>query len=222
MAEYSIAETFVSINGEGTRSGQLAMFIRFTGCNLDCSFCDTRWANKPRNDWKIRTDEQLADEVKTSGVKLVTLTGGEPLLQPHLDALTERLYQIPGVSVEIETNGSRSIAGYDRSVHRPIFTLDCKLPGSGMQDAMLYENYDHLRHEDTVKFVCGNTGDLDRANELIKKYDLTQKCHVYLSPVFGRIEPADMVSYMITHKMNDVTLQLQIHKFIWDPDAKGV
>lgn len=222
MADFSVAETFVSINGEGTRSGQLAFFIRFTGCNLNCSFCDTQWANKPRNNWNIRSDTQLANEVKASGVKLVTLTGGEPLLQPDLPFLLQKLYQIPGLSVEIETNGSIPIDQYDDWNLRPSFTLDCKLPGSGMQEAMCYDNYDHLCSEDTVKFVCGSQRDLNRAEEIIKRYQLTGKCHVYLSPVFGEIDPADMVSYMITHKMNGVTLQLQIHKVIWDPEKRGV
>lgn len=222
MAEFPIAETFVSINGEGVRSGRLAYFIRFPGCNLHCSFCDTSWATEWRNDWDYRTEDQLADEVRTSGVKLVTLTGGEPLLQPDLPVLLDKLYQIPGLFVEIETNGSRPIAQYDNVAYRPAFTLDCKLPGSGMQDAMCFDNYDHLREEDTVKFVCGSDEDLNRAEEIIRDYGLTEKCHVYLSPVFGEMDPADMVSYMITHNLNGVTLQLQIHKFIWDPEAKGV
>lgn len=222
MVEFPIAETFESINGEGTRSGQLAYFIRFPGCNLNCSFCDTSWANKPRNNWNVRSDDQLVHEVKSSGVKLVTLTGGEPLLQPDLPLLIDKLYQIPGLSVEIETNGSQSIARYDHAEPRPVFTLDCKLPGSGMQEAMLYDNYSHLCPEDTVKFVCGSETDLHRAEEIIKRFHLLEHCHVFFSPVFGRIEPADIVSYMITHKLNGVTLQLQIHKFIWDPNAKGV
>lgn len=222
MAEFQIAETFVSINGEGSRSGQLACFLRFPGCNLNCSFCDTKWANEPRGDWEIRKTDDLVDFVRKSGVKLITITGGEPLLQRGLPELLEKLYELPGTEAEIETNGSLPIERYDAVPWRPHFTLDCKLPGSGMQAHMLYENYDHLQPGDAVKFVCGSREDLDEARKVIETFQLPDRCDVFLSPVFGRIEPADMVTYMMDHGMNNVRLQLQIHKFIWDPNAKGV
>ncbi len=221
MAVYPIAETFLSINGEGTRSGQLAYFIRFPVCNLHCSFCDTRWACKD-GDWEQKTTEELVELVKSSGAELVTLTGGEPMLQPELRDLIETLTKECKVLCEIETNGSIDISEYDGPCIRPSFTLDCKLPGSGMEEHMLYSNYNHLRKTDTVKFVCGSAEDLDRAREIIDRFDLTSKCTVFLSPVFGSIEPADMVTYMTEHKMSKVRLQLQIHKFIWDPEEKGV
>jgi 7-carboxy-7-deazaguanine synthase len=100
--------------------------------------------------------------------------------------------------------------------------MDYKLPSSGCEQGMKLENFDLLTQEDTVKFVSGSLADLDRARELIQRYDLTRRCHVYLSPVFGSIEPVDMVNYMIEHSMNDVRLQIQMHKVIWDPEKRGV
>ena len=222
MSEYQIAEQFLSINGEGPRSGQLAYFIRFPGCNLNCSLCDTKWANRPGVPTEKWTDRQLAEAVRKSGAGLVTLTGGEPLLQKDLGLLLDTLAEETETLAEIETNGSIDIRPMAERVNRPYFTLDCKLPGSGMQGHMLPENYELLCPEDTVKFVCGSREDLDVARDVMNRYDLRERCHVYLSPVFGRIEPADIVEYMKEHRMNGVTLQLQIHKFIWDPDKKGV
>ncbi|MBQ1393120.1 MAG: 7-carboxy-7-deazaguanine synthase QueE, partial [Lachnospiraceae bacterium] len=104
----------------------------------------------------------------------------------------------------------------------PSFTMDYKLPSSGMEDAMCIDNLLSMKKKDTVKFVTGNFEDLDRAKEIIDKYQLTEKCNVYISPVFGKIDPADIVEYLKNNKMNYVTMQLQMHKFIWNPNAKGV
>ena len=100
--------------------------------------------------------------------------------------------------------------------------MDYKLSASGMEEHMCIENMQYLRKMDTVKFVVGSIKDLERAKEVIEKYQLTQKCHIYISPVFGKIDPADIVEFMKNNYMNDVNLQLQLHKFIWDPDKKGV
>ena len=105
---------------------------------------------------------------------------------------------------------------------RPVFTLDYKLPGSGMESSMLTDNYRFLKGEDAVKFVSGSIEDLERAEEIIRKYSLTEKCRVYISPVFGKIDPVQIVEFMIERKLNGVRLQLQLHKFIWDPDRGGV
>ena len=102
------------------------------------------------------------------------------------------------------------------------FTLDYKLQGSGMEKHMNLDNYEDLRREDTVKFVVSHKEDLDKTRQIIEEYKLTEKCNVYISPVFGRIEPVDIVNYMVEHKMNKVNMQLQMHKIIWDPEMKGV
>ncbi len=221
MAEFRVAERFVSINGEAAHAGELAVFIRFTVCNLCCSYCDTAWANAENAPYSIETEESLCDFVKASGARNVTLTGGEPLLQKELPALVKALCAIP-VRVEIETNGSQPIAALAQSPDRPVFTLDYKLPSSGMEGFMLKENYAFLQKHDSVKFVAGSREDLCRAEEVINQYDLTNRCHVYLSPVFGKIEPREMVDFMVERKLSGVRLQLQLHKYIWDPMERGV
>lgn len=218
---YPVVEKFVSINGEGRRAGELAVFIRFRRCNLNCSYCDTRWANAESAAAEMMSAGEIAGYVRSSGVKNVTLTGGEPLLQQELYRLIEPLME-SGCRVEIETNGSLPIDGLCNRKFRPSFTLDYKLPGSGMEQHMLTENYEYLTGNDTVKFVAGSRADLEKAAEIIMKYDLMEKCSVYLSPVFGSIDPAEIVDFMAENRLNDIRLQLQLHKFIWDPEKRGV
>lgn len=222
MYKYKIAETFSSINGEGTHAGQLAFFIRFTGCNLDCSYCDTKWANVPNAPYTEMTGEEILSAVQKSGIRNVTVTGGEPLIQPNIIPLLERLC---GDSryVEIETNGSADVSEVLKiKENRPALTMDYKLPSSGMESFMRTENFALLEAMDTVKFVSGSRADLERALEIIREYGLIGKCAVYLSPVFGEIEPAEIVDFMLANKLNGVNVQLQVHKFIWDPNARGV
>lgn len=221
MYVYNVAEKFVSINGEGRKAGQPAVFIRFRGCNLNCSYCDTLWANSPDCPADHMNCEEILDYIRSTGITNVTLTGGEPLIQPNIHELIDLICQ-NGFETEIETNGSVAVCEYARMKNRPSFTLDYKLPSSGMESSMNLNNYEFLGNTDTVKFVCGSNGDLERALEIIKKYDLSEKCAVYLSPVFGKIEPRKMVEFMLLHKMNGVNLQLQLHKFIWDPERRGV
>lgn len=216
-----VVEKFISINGEGTRAGELAVFIRFQGCNLRCSYCDTMWANEPDCPYESMTPEQVDAYVRSTGITNVTLTGGEPLLQKELPALLALLLRDGTLRVEIETNGAVHLAPFCGK-YRPVFTMDYKLPSSGCEGGMKPENLELLAPEDTVKFVSGSLADLERALEIIQKYDLTNRCHVYLSPVFGSIQPADMVSYMMAHHMNEVRLQIQMHKVIWDPNKRGV
>lgn len=222
MSVYNVAETFLSINGEGTRAGQLAFFIRFTGCNLSCSYCDTQWASAPDAPCTPMTEEEIYIAIKESGTSNVTITGGEPLLQEDVHSLLAFLCRDPQLYVEVETNGSIPLHPFRDIPERPSFTMDYKLPGSGMEQAMCLENFSILSRKDTVKFVCGSRDDLIRAKEIMDEYGLIDRTHVYLSPVFGRIEPAEMVEFMKQHRLNGVNLQLQMHKFIWDPNAKGV
>lgn len=218
---FPVVEKFVSINGESIRAGEPAVFIRFRGCNLKCSYCDTAWANSPDAPAQSMTAEQITGYADSTGITNVTLTGGEPMLQKELGKLTEMLIA-HGHKVEIETNGSISVKELSCAEPRPYFTLDYKLPGSGMESCMLTENYDYLGENDAVKFVVTDKDDLAKAKHIIEKYGLAEKCRVYLSPVFGKIEPAEMVSFMLENRLNNVRLQLQLHKYIWDPDRKGV
>ncbi|MDE6762108.1 MAG: putative 7-carboxy-7-deazaguanine synthase QueE [Oscillospiraceae bacterium] len=222
MHKYKIAEMFSSINGEGTHAGQLAFFIRFTGCNLNCSYCDTKWANVPNAKHTEMTADEILSEVKKSGIKNVTVTGGEPLIQPNIIHLLEMLCG-DGRYIEIETNGSADVSpALKIKENRPALTMDYKLPSSGMESRMLSDNFALLEKNDTVKFVAGSRADLERALEIIREYRLIGKCAVYISPVFGEIEPAEIVDFMLANKLNGVNVQLQMHKFIWDPNAQGV
>lgn len=221
-ASLPLVESFVSINGEGNKSGELALFLRFKGCNLNCSYCDTAWANQPDAACEYRTVSWLCELAQESGVNNVTLTGGEPLLQNNVELLIDALLRETNQRIEIETNGSVSIERWKERDQRLCFTLDYKLPGSGMEEHVRMENYAWLKPWDVVKFVCSDREDLDKARQVIESQRLTEKCSVLLSPVFGRIDPADMVEYMKAGGMRDVRLQLQMHKFIWDPNKRGV
>ena len=214
-----VVEKFTSINGEGTRAGELAVFVRFKGCKLRCSYCDTMWANEADCSYEEETPEEITNYVLATGIRNVTLTGGEPLLQKDIRKLIYLLLQA-GLRVEIETNGAVRLSEFCEE--RPIFTMDYKLPSSGCEEHMIAENMELLEINDTVKFVCGSQEDLVKALEVIQTYDLTSRCHVYFSPVFGSIEPVQMVEFMLEHQLNDVRLQIQMHKVIWDPNERGV
>ncbi len=212
---------FVSINGEGPRAGELAVFLRFCGCNLNCSYCDTRWANTDDVKYRLASAEELVEYVKSTGVKNVTLTGGEPLLQTDIARLIAQL-GTSGAEVEIETNGSVPLKDIVSLSPRPAITSDYKLPSSGMEKYMLTENFSYITIRDAVKFVIGDMCDLARAEEIIYGYGLTDRCRVYFSPVFGKINPAEIAEFMKKRKLNGVRLQLQLHKIIWEPDKRGV
>lgn len=217
---YRLAEQFISINGEGQRAGELALFLRFAGCNLRCDWCDTAWACGPDAPSEAVTAEQLAEiaaDAMQNGVKNVTLTGGEPLLQPEIGAVMRRLSGM-GLTVETETNGAVPLAAFQDC--GAVFTMDYKLPSSRMEQHMCTENFSLLRAADTVKFVCASREDVLRAKEVAERYH--PRCPMYLSPVFGRIAPAEIVDMMKEQKMGNFRLQLQLHKFIWDPQARGV
>ena len=225
---FRVVEHFISINGEGRRAGQLAYFIRFAGCNLKCEYCDTMWANEPDVKCENYTEELLYEMITGAGIKNITLTGGEPLLQPGMKELLEVLRTTRDLNIEIETNGSVDIEQFFSEQEEFIednvsFTLDYKTSASGMEDRMCLHNYEVVRSNDTVKFVVGSIDDLDTARQVIERYHLIEKgCRIYISPCFGKIEPSEIVDYMVEHKLNDINVQLQLHKYIWDPNMRGV
>jgi 7-carboxy-7-deazaguanine synthase len=222
MNSYKVVEKFVSINGEGKRAGELACFIRFAGCNLNCSYCDTSWANEPDVSASFMSDDDIVKFVIESGALNVTLTGGEPLLQKNIHRLIEAILQQTRCNVEIETNGAVSCKPYSTYGERVSITMDYKLPGSCMEKFMLVENLEYLRENDSVKFVISDEKDLKRAAEIVRIYRLDERFTVYFSSAFSRIKPADIVSFMMDEKLCRVKLQLQLHKYIWEPDKRGV
>lgn len=222
MGKFKVVEKFISINGEGRCAGELAVFIRFAGCNLNCSYCDTKWANEADAPYEILSEEEIYAYIKENNINNVTLTGGEPLLQENIRRLIRLLSKDKALRIEVETNGAVSLEEYIDIGENVTFTLDYKLPGSKMNHMMVMENYNLLRCNDTVKFVVSDREDLDKARDVIEEYKLTEKVAVYLSSSFGIIKPEDIVNYMMEHNMNKVKLQLQMHKYIWDPNKKGV
>lgn len=222
MANFKVVEIFESINGEGRRVGQLAIFIRLQKCNLNCSYCDTRWANGDDAPYTLMSEDEIYDRILKSGIKNITLTGGEPLLHKDVEILLEKIEENPNLSLEIETNGSIELEKFSKLKNPPLFTMDYKLPSSKMENKMCLDNFKYLTLKDTVKFVVGTIEDLKKAKEIIERYSLIGKCAVYFSPVFNSIDPIEIVKFMKENRLNGVNLQLQIHKFIWDPESKGV
>lgn len=222
MEKLNVAEKFVSINGEGTKAGQPAVFIRFTGCNLDCEYCDTKWVNEENAPYTEMTAEEIYSYIKNTGIKNVTLTGGEPLIQKNIKPLLETIAKDKELFCEIETNGSIDLKPFCDIENRPSFTMDYKLSASGMERFMNHDNFSVLDMRDTVKFVSGSVKDLSRAKEIMDKYSLYGKTNLYISPVFGEITPFEIVNFMMENRLNYVNLQLQLHKIIWDPDKRGV
>jgi len=221
--KYKVVEKFVSINGEGRLTGQLAVFIRFFGCNLNCNYCDTKWANQENCNYEFMTIEEIDEYIKSTSIINVTLTGGEPLLQENILELIKILLKEKNRIIEIETNGTIDIKPLkDLKNDRLKITMDYKLAGSGMEEYMLIKNFNELDYNDIVKFVLESESEFLRAKTLIENYNLTKYTNVYFSPSYSKISPEQIVEWMKKYLMNNVTLQLQIHKIIWNPNARGV
>jgi 7-carboxy-7-deazaguanine synthase len=210
-----ITEIFKSIQGESTFAGLPCVFVRLTGCNLRCHWCDTAYAFHGGE--KFTVDQVLA-RVEQLGCKLVEITGGEPLLQDDVYPLTEHLLR-EGYQVLVETSGERYIGRLPRAA---IKVVDVKCPGSGEGGTFCADNLDALDKKDQVKFVIVDENDYGYARDFMLQHDLRARVdEVILSPVFGRLHPRQLSEWILRDGLN-VRLGLQIHKFIWDPDARGV
>lgn len=209
-----INEIFYSIQGESSAMGLPCVFVRLTYCNLRCSYCDTEYAFYEGKDMSI--DEILAD-VKKYNCNLVEITGGEPLVQENVNELMKQLCDLD-YKVMIETGGSLPMKDIDKRVK---IIMDLKTPSSKMMNKNLYENIDILKPEDEVKFVIGNREDYDWSKEIIKKYSLSGKYTVLMSPVFNAVENIDLAKWILEDKL-DVRFQIQLHKYIWHPETRGV
>ena len=214
MKKLKINEIYYSIQGESTKAGLPCVFIRLTFCNLRCTYCDTEYAFYEGKDLSI---EEILHEVKKYDCNLVEVTGGEPLFQKECVDLMKVLCD-EGFEVLLETGGSLPIKEVDERVK---IIIDLKCPSSGMTKKNLYNNIDDLKKIDEVKFVIGNREDYDWSKEMLAKYDLGEKCVILFSVVFGKLEPVTLVEWILEDKL-DVRFQLQMHKFIWEPNAKGV
>lgn len=217
-----VIETFLSIDGEGPTSGQLAAFVRFQGCNLRCRWCDTTYSFSEDNVTAWMTPEEIYSFIKSTGAYCVTLTGGEPLIQQGIDPLLRLLNDDTALLTHIETNGSVDVSPFREKFPRLSFILDYKLLGSGMTDRMCINNLQTATMEDAYKFVVSSRADLEQAAAVIGQYGLCKKTQVFFSPVLGEIRPAEMVDFLKEKTLSRVRLQLQLHKYIWDPAERGV
>ena len=218
MAKFNVYEKFSSIDGEGPNSGKLSTFIRFVNCNLRCPFCDTKYALTEECTHTVETEKEIVDYCIAQGNHNITLTGGEPLLQPNLIRLVNELIENK-FYVSIETNGSLDFSDFP-DTDKCMIVMDYKCPSSGQEKAMLTSNFELLNEEDVVKFVVGDKKDLEEALKVIHLYQPI--CKIYVSPVFGDIELVEIVDFMKEHKLNDWTLQAQLQKIAWSPETRGV
>jgi 7-carboxy-7-deazaguanine synthase len=211
----TVNEIFYSIQGESTRAGEPCVFVRLTACDLRCSWCDTAYAFYEGR--KMSVDE-VVSAVDAYGCPLVEITGGEPLLQQDVYPLMQRLLDA-GRTVLLETGGHRPIAQVPREV---IKVVDVKCPGSGEADRNDWSNLDALTPHDQVKFVIQDRGDYDYARDVIEHRGLAARAGaILLSPVHGVLDPRTLSEWMLADRL-PARLQLQLHKFIWSPTARGV
>jgi 7-carboxy-7-deazaguanine synthase len=208
-----VTEIFFSLQGEGTRAGLPCVFVRFTGCDLRCGYCDSAYAFQGGQDL---TQDQILAEVARHPCKLVLLTGGEPLLQRELPSLAEALLA-RGYEVTVETHGQRSLGGLPAPVVR---IVDVKTPGSG-EEARDLAYLDQLRPQDEVKFVVTSRADFDWSCEVVRRHRLEGRAELLFSPVWGAVEPRDLAAWLLASGL-DARLSLQIHKVIWGAEARGV
>jgi 7-carboxy-7-deazaguanine synthase len=210
-----INEVYTSIQGESTWAGLPCVFVRLTACDLRCTYCDTEYAFF---EGKKRPVDEIAAEVLSHDIPLVEVTGGEPLLQKNVHPLMTKICDA-GRTVLIETSGAHDIGIIDSRVHR---IMDLKTPSSGECGRNLWSNIPLLEKRDEVKFVIGSREDYEWSREQTRNHDLANRCGTVLfSPVFGKIESRDIVQWILDDKL-PVRFQLQLHKFIWEPKARGV
>ena len=211
----NLCEIFYSLQGESTFTGIPCTFVRLSGCNLDCAWCDTRYAKDEATPLSI---EKIIDQIKKFGCSLVEITGGEPLLQEETPDLISQLLEMD-FQVLLETNGSQSIQNIDP---RCIRILDIKCPSSNESDSFLYENLTYLTKRDEIKFVIGSRQDYEFARSIIiEKLSQRPNAKTHLSPVFGQITPESLAGWILEDKI-PARLSLQQHKIIWNPDQRGV
>ena len=209
-----INEIYLSVQGESTHTGLPCIFIRLTGCNLRCSWCDTAYAFHEGKNMSI---DEILQKVENFGIHLVEITGGEPLMQDNVYTLMRRLIE-NGYKVMLETGGSISLERVPKDV---IKIMDLKCPGSGEQDKNNLDNLKLLAPHDEVKFVILDKKDYEWSRDIIKKYKINETAHILFSPVFDKLELKEMVKWILEDRL-PVRLQTQLHKIIWDKNTIGV
>ena len=209
-----LTEVYASVQGESTHVGRPCVFVRLTGCNLRCTWCDSVFTFTGGS-W--RPVAEVVAEAHAYGIKVVEVTGGEPLVQKAAVPLMEALVAL-GHVVLLETSGSRSIAAVPDAVH---IILDLKPPDSGEVEQNLWSNLPLLRPKDEVKVVLASRRDYEWARDVVREHGLTDVCPVLFSPAWGLVDPADIAACLVEDRL-DVRLQVQLHKVVWEPDARAV
>jgi len=210
-----ICEIFTSIQGESTFAGRPCIFIRLSGCNLRCGYCDTKYSY---DEGVEMGPGDILGRVASAGVRLVEITGGEPLLQgEETNSLVSELLD-RGYEVLVETNGSVSIGELDK---RATVILDMKTPCSGMSHQMEMTNLGLIKSTDEVKFVICSREDYEWSKKIISHYGLEGRCEVLFSPAFGMLQPRELAEWIIEDRLH-VRLNVQLHKYIFDPGERGV
>lgn len=211
----TVNEIFHSIQGESTYVGEPCVFVRLTACDLRCRWCDTAYAFHEGR--KMSVDE-VVTAVEAYGCPTVEVTGGEPLLQADVHPLMRRLLEA-GKTVLLETGGHRSIEGVPEGVIR---VMDIKCPGSGEAERTDWSNLGRLMPADQVKFVVADRADYEFARDVVTREGLAERCGAVLfSPVHGELAPRLLAEWVLADRL-PVRLQLQLHKYIWDPQTRGV
>jgi 7-carboxy-7-deazaguanine synthase len=210
-----VNEIFYSVQGESTHAGRPCVFVRLTGCNLRCNYCDTEYAF---HEGQRRPLSEIVAAVMAYDCPLVEITGGEPLLQEGVYGLCALLLEA-GLQVMIETSGASDVSRLDPRV---IKIMDLKCPGSGEAGRNIFANLDHLTLRDEIKFVLSDRADYEWARETTRCHELARRVNaVLLSPVFGRLAPRDLANWLLEDRL-PARMQLQMHKQIWPPDQRGV
>jgi 7-carboxy-7-deazaguanine synthase len=218
VIELNISEIYLSIQGEGSRAGQLCVFVRLQGCELRCTWCDTPYALDIKSGGTKMSSLEISEKIESFGVDFVEFTGGEPLFQKNVLPLISQLLD-RGYIVAVETNGHADVSEVDR---RAVKIMDIKCPGSGMEKFNNPDNLNYLMPHDEIKFVIADRNDYDWAKDFISENKLTEKLTgIIFSPVFSSITARELAEWIISDKLR-VRMQLQMHKFIWEPDARGV
>ena len=231
----NVSEIFRSIEGEGLRTGQAAIFIRLHGCNLRCSYCDSMYAVEGK-DFKSMSVEEVFSAIEKlraeTNTRCITLTGGEPLLHSEVEDLLTKLSE-SNFSVNIETNGTVPCKWRLPGL---FYTMDWKCKSSGMSSKMKMENMESLGGKDVLKFVVGSIDDLKEAESVVAQLsqskskknainDTYEMPHIYISPVFDTLPYENIVNWMLSSKImteNNARFQFQLHKIVWDPEMRGV
>ncbi len=209
-----VNEIFYSIQGESTYAGRPCVFVRLTGCNLRCRWCDTEYAFYEGETFTV---EQVLEWVRAYKCSLVEITGGEPLLQEDVHPLIDRLL-LEGFEVLIETGGSLDVGRLDPRV---VKIVDLKAPGSGMEHRNNLDNLRYLDRKDQIKFVVADRRDYEWAKRMMAEHALAEKVQVLFSPVFGELHPRELAEWILADRL-PARLQIQLHKYLWEPNQRGV